>query len=238
MYIKGYVKTVHTKRSKQCYCVLSRVSCLLTLSTQRSKQAMYLMLYLSTLSTLMFVALTQHLMQVRKVASRPCQEGRLLYCDHAFHLGGLAVHQSVWGGSFVNFLGLVKLQGWLQARCTDNPQFLNVMWALSNPVILTYLWEQSCILHTLTEPATINLEFRALEYLKCGSLWSSFGIDRFRCLHSSLMRAIRCANSEHSASNSGLPTDPHSPESNSLYLAQIWSIRELYSLCASCTVSE
>ena len=26
--------------------------------------------------------------------------------------------------------------------------------ALSNPVILTYLWEQSYILHTLTEPAT------------------------------------------------------------------------------------
>ena len=26
--------------------------------------------------------------------------------------------------------------------------------ALSNSVILTYLWEQSCILHTLTEPAT------------------------------------------------------------------------------------
>ena len=38
---------------------------------------------------------------------------------------GLAVHhQSVRGGSFVNFLGLIKLQGWLQARCTANPQFL------------------------------------------------------------------------------------------------------------------
>ena len=41
----------------------------------------------------------------------------------AFCLGGLAVHhQSVW----VNFLGLVKLQGWLQARCTANPQFLKL----------------------------------------------------------------------------------------------------------------
>ena len=51
-------------------------------------------------------------------ASHPCQEG------------GLAVHhQSVRGGSFVNFvnfLGLVKLQGWLQARCTANPQFLEL----------------------------------------------------------------------------------------------------------------
>ena len=50
------------------------------------------------------------------------------------------------------------------------------------------------------------------------------------------MRAIRCANSEHSALNAGVPTDPHSPESNSSYLAWIRSIKELYSLCASCTV--
>ena len=111
-----------------------------------------------------------------------------------------------------------------------------MLWgALSNPVILTKLW-QSCILHTLTEPATNNLEFRRLQCLKCGGLWSSLGIGRFRCLHSSLMRAIRCANSEHSALNAGVPTDPHSPESNSSYLAWIWSIKELYSLCASCTV--
>ena len=34
------------------------------------------------------------------------QEGRLLYC--AFCLGGLAVHQSDQGGSFVNYPGLVK----------------------------------------------------------------------------------------------------------------------------------
>ena len=47
MYIKGYVETVDTKRSKQCYCVLSRVSCLSTLSIQRSKHAMHWMLCLS-----------------------------------------------------------------------------------------------------------------------------------------------------------------------------------------------
>ena len=111
-----------------------------------------------------------------------------------------------------------------------------MLWGvLSNPVILTKLW-QSCILHTLTEPATNNLEFRRLQCLKCRGLWSSLGIGRFRCLHSLLMRAIRCANSEHLALNTGVPTDPHSPESNSSYLAQIWSIKELYSLCASCTV--
>ena len=44
----------------------------------------------------------------------------------AFCLRGLAVHQSVRGGSFVNFLGLVKLQGWLQARRTANSQFLKL----------------------------------------------------------------------------------------------------------------
>ena len=87
-----------------------------------------------------------------------------------------------------------------------------------------------------TSPQINTLEFRAHQCLKCGGLWGSLGIGRFRCLHSSLMQAIRCANLEHSALNAGVPTDPHSPESNSSYLAQIWSIRELYSLCASCTV--
>ena len=92
---------------------------------------MHLMLCLSTLSihTLVFVALTQHLMQVWNICIKwplaPAKrEG---YCIvWAFHLGGLAVHQSVRGGSFVNFLGLVKLQGWLQARRTANSQFLKL----------------------------------------------------------------------------------------------------------------
>ena len=129
MYIKGHVKTVDTKRSKQCYCVLSMVSCLSTLSIRRLKQAMHSMLCLSTLSTLVFVALTQHFMQVWKLCIKwplalTKKEG---YCIvWAFRLGGLAVHQSVQGGSFVNFLGLVKLQGWLQARRTANPQFLKL----------------------------------------------------------------------------------------------------------------
>ena len=52
--------------------------------------------------------------------------GKAIYLK-AFCLVGLAVHhQSVWGGSFVNFLGLVKLQGWLQARRTANHQFLKL----------------------------------------------------------------------------------------------------------------
>ena len=44
-----------------------------------------------------------------------------------FCLGHLAVHHwSVQGGSFVKFLWLVKLQVWLQARHTANPQFLKL----------------------------------------------------------------------------------------------------------------
>ena len=63
------------------------------------------------------------------------REGYLLQYSiwKAFHLVGLAVHQSVWGGSFVNFLGLVKLQGWLQARCTANPQFLKLRGVAQQP---------------------------------------------------------------------------------------------------------
>ena len=94
---------------------------------------------MSEVSKVVFVAFTQHCIQsavthVRGVegyctlytlASGPCQEGRLFIW--AFCLGGLAVHhQSVQGGSFVNFLRLVKLQGWLQAKCRANPQFLKL----------------------------------------------------------------------------------------------------------------
>ena len=61
---------------------------------------------------------------LHKVASRPCQEGRLLYCVSLPSWGFSC--SPVWGGSFVNFLGLVKLQGWLQARRTANPQFLKL----------------------------------------------------------------------------------------------------------------
>ena len=55
---------------------------------------------------------------------------------------------------------------------------------------------------------------------------------------SSLTRASRCANSQASASNAGVPGDPNSTESNCSYLALILSVKELYSLCASCTVNK
>ena len=201
---------------------------------------MHLMLCLSTLSTMVFVALTQHLMQVWKL----CIKWPLTPAKRE----GYCVSLPSWGFScspvsqseeaaLLTFLGLVKLQGWLQARCTANPQFLKLK-GTQQPGS-SYI-SMGTKLHPPYPNWTChnNLEFRAIQCLNCGGLWSSLGIGRFKCLHSSLMWAIRCANSEHSASNAGVPTDPHSPESNSSYLAWIWSIRELYSLCASCTVSK
>ena len=79
---------------------------------------------------------------------------------------------------------------------------------------------------------------KCLQCLKNVGLYNSFGIGRFSLWHSWLTRASRLANSQASASNAGVPGDPNSPESNCWYLALIWSVKELYSLCASCTVNK
>ena len=51
---------------------------------------------------------------------------------------------------------------------------------LSNPVILTYLWEQSCILHTITKLPACNLSRtkKCLQCLKTMCLYNSFGVGR------------------------------------------------------------
>ena len=77
------------------------------------------------------MAFTQHCIQSTNdvwklyseyTASYPSRrEGYLKSLPSSF---GLAVHQSVQVGSFIHFLGLVKLQGWLQAQCIAKPQFL------------------------------------------------------------------------------------------------------------------
>ena len=205
---------------------------------------MHLMLCLSTLSihTLVFVALTQHLMQVWNICIKwpltPAKrEG---YCIvWAFHLGGLAVHQSVRGGSFVNFLGLVKLQGWLQARCTANPQFLKLKGAQQPGNSYISMGTKLHPPHSKKLPACTEFwSEKCLQCLKTVGLYNSFGVGRFSFMQSSLTRASRCANSQASASNAGVPGDPNSPESNCSYLALILSVKELYSLCASCTVNK
>ena len=205
---------------------------------------MHLMLCLSTLSihTLVFVALTQHLMQVWNICIKwplaPAKrEG---YCIvWAFHLGGLAVHQSVQGGSFVKFLGLVKLQGWLQARCTANPQFLKLKGAQQPGNSYISMGTKLHTPHSNKLPACTKFwSEKCLQCLKTVGLYNSFGVGRFSFMQSSLTQASRCANSQASASNAGVPGDPNSPESNCSYLALILSVKELYSLCASCTVNK
>ena len=154
-------------------------------------------------------------------------------------LVGLAVHhQSVRGGSFVNFLGLVKLQGWLPARCTANPHFLKLRGAQqpSNSYI-----SMGTKLHPPypNQTACLVYEFRSEKCLQClknVALYNSFWVGRFSFVQSWLTQASRLANSQASASNAGVPGDPNLPESNYSYLALIWSVNELYSLLTSYTV--
>ena len=157
----------------------------------------------------------------------------------AFSLGGLAVHQSVQGGSFINFLGLVKLQGWLQARRTANPQFLKLKGAQQPCNSYISMGTKLHPPHSNKLPAcTEFLSEKCLQCLKIVGLYNSFGVGRFSFMQSLLTRASRCANSQASASNAGVPGDPNSPESNCSNLALILSVKELYSLCASCTVNK
>ena len=194
---------------------------------------MHLMLCLSTLSTLVFVAPTQHLMQVWKLCIKwplTLPGGKAIVW--AFHFGGLAVHQSVQGGSFVNFLGLVKLQGWLQARHTANPQFLKLKGAQqpSNSYISMTKLHPPYPNWTCHKQIIENLEhFNTWSVGACEVPWALAGSDAY---------IVGSCEPLDVPINAGVPTDPHSPESNSSYLAQIWSIRKLYSLCASCTVNK
>ena len=103
---------------------------LLTLSIQRSKHTMHWILcwywYLWLLLYTEYYDVWKLYTTLYTEASHPYQEEKLFVIWKAFYLGGLVVQQSVWGSSFVKFLGLNKLQGWLQARCTANPQFLKL----------------------------------------------------------------------------------------------------------------
>ena len=127
MYIKGHVKTVDTKDQSNAivywwwYLFVNTVD--MMMKAHNALNAMFV----EIVDTLVFVALRQHLIQstmrfenstllcLKWPLAPARREGYLLQYSiwKTFHLGGLAVHQSVWGGRFVNFLGLVKLQGWL-----------------------------------------------------------------------------------------------------------------------------
>ena len=95
--------------------------------------------------------------------------------------------------------------------------------ALSNLVILTYLQTK---LHPPypSQTACLMYEFRSekcLQCLKTMGLYNSFGVGRFSFWQSWLTQASKFANSQASALNAGVSTDPYSPESNCSYLTLI-----------------
>ena len=73
----------------------------------------------------------------------------------AFHLWGLAVHHWSEEAALLTFLGLSTIRVIAGKTHSQSPILTLTKGALSNPVILTYLWEQSCILHTLTKTACL-----------------------------------------------------------------------------------
>ena len=88
------------------------------------------------------------------------------------------------------------------------------------------------------QTACLVYQFRSEKCLQClknVGLYNSFGVGMFSFWQSWLTWASRLANSQASASNAGVPGDPNLPESNCSYLALIWSVKELYSLWASCS---
>ena len=120
--LKGMSRQLIQRIKAMLLCMV----CLSTLSIWRSKHANALnAMFVETADTLASVVLTQHLIQstircenstllcIKWPLTPARRKGYLLQYSiwKAFRLGGLAVHQSVWGGSFVNFLGLVNCKG-------------------------------------------------------------------------------------------------------------------------------
>ena len=87
-----------------------------------------------------------------------CQEGRLFFTafEKAFHLGGLAVHQSE-EAALLTFLNLSTTRVIAGKTHSQSPIF-KTKGVLSNLIILTYLREQSYILHTLTKLPACNFD--------------------------------------------------------------------------------
>ena len=101
----------------------------------------------------------------------PLPGGRLFVIWKAFHLGGLAVHQSVQGGSFVNFLGLVSYKGDCRQMHSQS-LILKTKGALRKLVILRYLWEQICILYTLTKLPAKCMNFDPKSVFNAWRMWA------------------------------------------------------------------
>ena len=87
------------------------------------------------------------------VASCPCQEGRLL-CEPSVLGVKLFTTSQSEEAALLTFLYLPTTRVIAGKMHSQSPILKNKR-ALSNPVILTYLWEQSCILQTLTKTACL-----------------------------------------------------------------------------------
>ena len=120
VYIKGHI-SIQYKWSK-CVCVegvkrsfnsLNSFNCYSCYSSRKSwKWCLWLLRNTAYRVLLLNLLLCQkgqkcQILCIQGLSSLP--GGKAIW---AFHLGGLAVHhQSVWGGSFVKFLGLVNYKG-------------------------------------------------------------------------------------------------------------------------------
>ena len=123
----------------------------------------YVMLCMLKTSKMVFAAFMQHCKQSTDLMSKvskilwiqwPLAPPGRKACT-AFHLVDLVVHhQSVQGGSFLTFFDLSTTRVIAGKMHSQSPILKLNKGVLSNPVILTYLWEQSCILHTLTRLPT------------------------------------------------------------------------------------
>ena len=140
------------KRSKQCYCVLSRISCLSTLSIWRSKHAMHWMLCLLTLSTLVLVALTQHLIQ----STMRCEN-----CIDSVDIDSIECIRDPFLLSTV--LTYIVLMVWLKS---PESQLSKTFCGLKIHWILRKLWAGMCgCVLTVVSTVSINIAFNALHAL-------------------------------------------------------------------------
>ena len=161
-----------------------------------------------------------HLQEGGPLLRSPCPEGLAVY------------YHAVQGGSFV-----LKHSGTCQTTrviagkthsqspiCEGTQQPSNSYISMGTKLHPPYPKQTACQVWFWSK--------KCLQCLKNVGLYNSFGVGRFSFMQSWLTQASRLANSQASASNAGVPGDPNS---NCSYLALIWSIKELYSLCASCS---
>ena len=136
----------------QSYCVLSRISCLLTLSIWRSKHAMHLMLCLSTLSTLVFVALTQHLIQ------------STMRCENCIDSVGIDSIECIRDPCLVSTVSTcIVLMVWLKS---PESQLSKTFCGLKIHWILRKLWAGMCgCVLTVVLTVSTNIAFNALHAL-------------------------------------------------------------------------